>query len=114
NFYHEIRHAVENGGIDYNVINELRTDKHAYEDKHILPQLFDNNGECQSVYLSILPLSGDLFNTFEGFFDKIAINNDTEKLESVVSKDTLTEYNNMLNNILSLMINPNVPNIYLE
>src|SRR5699024_6105130 len=85
-----------------------------YEDKHILPQLFDNNGECQSVYLSILPLSGDLFNTFEGFFDKIAINNDTEKLESVVSKDTLTEYNNMLNNILSLMINPNVPNIYLE
>ncbi len=114
NFYHEIRHAIENGGIDYNVINELRTDKHAYEDKHILPQLFDNNGECQSVYLQLLPLSGNLFNTFESFFDEIAINNDTDKLESIVSKDTLTEYNNMLNNILSLMINPNVPNIYLE
>ena len=115
NFYHEMRHAVENGGIDYyNVINELRTDKHASEDKHILPKLFDTNGECQSVYLHILPLSGDLFNTFEGFFDEIAINNDTDKLESIVSKDTLTEYNNMLNNILSLMINPNVSDIYLE
>ena len=50
----------------------------------------------------------------KAFFDEIAINNDTDKLESIVRKDTLTEYNNMLNNILSLMINPNVPNIYLE
>lgn len=117
NFYHEMRHAVENGGIGfkkYNFINELRTDKHALDDNTALPKIFNTDGKCKSIYVPLLPLTDGLFDNFEGFFDDIAISNNVNKLEMAVNKDILIEYENMLNNIISLMINQGVNNISLN
>ena len=117
NFYHEMRHAVENGGIDfkkYNFINELRTDKHALEDDIALPKIFNNDGKCKSIYLPLLPLTDGLFDDFESFFDSIAISNNVNKLEMVVNKDILMEYDNMFKNTISLMINQGITDISLN
>lgn len=118
-FFHEMRHAVENGGINlggHDSINEIRTDVHAKNDVLNLPKLFENSGECKSLYLKLLPLTGDLFFDNQKFFDKIAIANNIELLEKNIDIKLLEMFNYMLNDIIEItlnLFNENIP-IYLN
>lgn len=119
NFFHEMRHAVENGGIvlgGHNPINEIRTDIHAREDVLNLPKLFKSCGECGSIYLKLLPLTGDLFFENQNFFDEIAISNNTLLLEKNIDSKLLETFSYMINDIIEIMLillNENIP-IYLN
>lgn len=107
-FYHEMRHAVEFGGISafndkYSTINELRTENHALKDMDNLPTIFESMITCESLYTPLLQLSYGLFDEEEKFFDNIAIESKDEEMERIIGKTLLREYEQMLLEVLELV-----------
>lgn len=106
-FLHENRHAIECKGLNcglnirpestYVTLNEIRTDKNAFSDMKELGRIFINSTKTDalSIYESLFPLCGNLFEEYNKTFNNWAINNNIATMERYLGPEII-EFVSML------------------
>ena len=117
-FFHENRHIVEatkrcvglntHIGNNYQLINEIRTEKHAIEDAERLSDnvLWSNDKMPENTYNSyeeMFPYTYNFFDDNKRLLDSLAISGNTELFEDLFGKDDLIKYEAFLKDLLKTL-----------
>ena len=117
-FFHENRHVVEAGrdsvglnthlGNKYQLINEIRTEKHAIEDANELKKkvLWSNDQmpeNSYNAYEQLFPYTFTFYEDNRSLLDDIAISGDIGFLEDYYGKEELESYEQFLKESLKVL-----------
>lgn len=104
-FLHENRHAVESGdviGINgedcLNILNEVRTEKHAIEDDNELPTIFSKSKteNIDYYYEKVFPCCEEILGKYSSLIDRCAIENNMSLLFDTFGREDICRYGKML------------------
>ncbi len=117
-FFHENRHIIEAGidnvginlhlGNKYQILNEIRTEKHAIEDADYFKDnvLWSNEEMPQNSYNGyeeLFPFTYSFFDDNKHVLDEIAISGDIERLEREFGEKDLNDYDYFLRDLSGIL-----------
>ena len=117
-FLHENRHIIEAGidhvginthlGNKYQMLNEIRTEKHAIEDsEYFKNKVLWSNEEMPehsyNGYEELFPYTHNFYEDNKDILDDIAINGKIDELEELYGEDSLNRYDYFLKDLSDLL-----------
>lgn len=117
-FFHENRHIIEAGkdhvginthlGNKYQMLNEIRTEKHAIEDsKHFINNVLWSNEEMPehsyNGYEELFPYTYNFYDDNKDLLDELSFSGKIEELENIYGEDNLIRYDYFLKDLSDLL-----------